>query len=204
MLYLASITIGYFLGSFNFGIILSKIIHKQDIRKMGSGNAGATNALRNFGPAFAILVFFFDMLKGVAAVLITKLFYGGNDTLYLLAGLFAVIGHLYPIYYKFKGGKGVATTSGVVIIVEPVVASILFGILFLISFASRYISLASVCAITLYPILVYFIYDNSIEKTIFAAIIALLVIFKHRSNIRRLIKGEENKISLKSKGKNKK
>jgi glycerol-3-phosphate acyltransferase PlsY len=197
VLYFLSAATGYILGSINFGIILTKLMYKKDIRNMGSGNAGATNALRNFGVFFAILVFFCDMLKGLAAVYLTRLFANGDRTLFLLAGVFAVIGHLYPIFFKFKGGKGVATTSGVMIASAPVLAPYLFGLFIVISIATRYISLASICSVILYPILVYFICGRSIEQTVFAAILAVLVVFMHITNIKRLLKGTERKVSLK-------
>ncbi len=199
MLFFLSAATGYILGSLNFGIILTKLFYKKDIRNMGSGNAGATNALRNFGIYFAILVFFFDMLKGLAAVYLSKMFAKGDQTLFLLAGVFAVIGHLYPVFFRFRGGKGVATTSGVMIAAEPILAPYLFGMFILISLVTRYVSLASICSVILYPILVYFFCGRSIEQTVFAAILAVLVIFVHRQNIVRLVKGTERKVSLKKK-----
>ncbi|MBQ8140843.1 MAG: glycerol-3-phosphate 1-O-acyltransferase PlsY [Clostridia bacterium] len=189
----------YLLGSMNFAIIISKKRYKADIRSFGSGNAGATNMMRTFGKAAAGLTFLGDALKAFVSGMIGYAAMGQYGV--YIAGLFCILGHMFPVYYKFKGGKGVVTAAISILMCNPLVFLILFVIFVLIVLATRYISLASVMCMLLYPVVL-----DRIEKllngatgayVIIALINAVLVIFMHRENIKRLIQGKENKFSFK-------
>ncbi len=189
--------IGYLIGSISFSYIIVKKIKKVDIRQLGSGNAGATNTLRvlGIGPALAVLAL--DILKGVISVLIgMKLAIDDSGIVPALSGLFAIIGHNWPLYYGFRGGKGVATTIGVLatLVFFPALIAGIFAVLAI--FIWRYVSLGSIIFTTLTPAFVLlFEYPNLYFYL--AIIIALLSIWRHRSNIERLFKGTENKIGKK-------
>ena len=189
--------IGYLIGSISFSYIIVKKIKKVDIRQLGSGNAGATNTLRvlGIGPALAVLAL--DILKGVISVLIgMKLAIDDSGIVPALSGLFAIIGHNWPLYYGFRGGKGVATTIGVLatLVFFPALIAGICAVLAI--FIWRYVSLGSIIFTTLTPAFVLlFEYPNLYFYL--AIIIALLSIWRHRSNIERLFKGTENKIGKK-------
>lgn len=192
----------YLIGGINFGIIISKFLFKEDVRKSGSGNAGATNMLRKFGKLPAALVFVGDMAKGALVVLLARWVTKDDESLYyavLAAGFLTVIGHIFPLYFKFKGGKGVATTLGVILAVEPLAAVILLCLFLIIAAATRFISLGSLISAALLPVVLaafsYFRGGSVLERTIFGAALAVLIIFMHRQNLKRLIKGTESKIS---------
>ena len=193
------IAIPYFLGSINFAIILSKTIYKVDIRELGSGNAGATNMMRNFGKKTALMTFGGDALKAFVSGALGYLFLGQYGA--HIAGLFCVLGHMFPIYYRFKGGKGVVTTAVSMLMCNPLVFLILLLIFAIIVGFTKYISLASVMCALLYPVIL-----DRVEKffngytnayVIFPVIIAALVIFMHRENIKRLMNGTESKFTFK-------
>lgn len=193
--------IAYLLGSVNFAIIFSKKFAGFDVREKGSKNAGTTNVLRTVGKKAAILTLICDILKGVVAVLIAIL--ASNiweecdvEILKYLAGLFAIIGHTFPIYYGFKGGKGVATSLGVLLIVNPQIGLICLIFALVIMISTKWVSLGSIMAAILFPILTIVITDNLGAKII-SLLIGLLVIFNHRTNIKRLKEGTENKLSFK-------
>ena len=193
--------VAYLIGSISFAIIFSKKFAGFDVREKGSNNAGTTNVLRTVGKKAAALTLICDILKGVAAVLIAML--AANiweetdaELLKYLAGLMAIIGHTFPVYYGFKGGKGVATSLGVLLVVNPQIGIICLVFALIIMIATRMVSLGSVLAATLFPILTVFMVDSFGAKVI-SILIALLVIFNHRSNIKRLKNGTENKISFK-------
>lgn len=198
---LISMIVPYILGSLNFAIIISKLFYHDDIRKYGSGNAGMTNMLRTYGklPAAATLVC--DMLKGALSVWFGMLIFA--DIGAAIAGLFVVLGHMFPCFYKFKGGKGVATTAMVVLAINPVVFLILLFCFLVIVIGTKYVSLGSVMCMLIYPFLLdRFMPEETKGFYILSAIaVAALVIFMHRSNIKRLREGKESKISLKSKKK---
>ena len=197
------IGVPYLIGSINTSIVLSKAIYHDDIRKYGSGNAGATNALRTYGKRFGALTFIGDFLKAVIATFIGCLLLSG----YLggaVAGLFVMIGHMFPIYYSFKGGKGVACAAGVVLFLEPISFLILITFFVIIVLGTKYVSLGSCMAIALFPVI-----SSMIEKLYVAftgqslgaiplvgVIMAVLVIYMHRANIKRLLNGTESKLSL--------
>lgn len=193
--------IAYLLGSINFAIIFSKKFAGFDVREKGSKNAGTTNVLRTVGKKAAVLTLLCDILKGVAAVIVAML--AANiwdevdvDTLKYLAGFFAIVGHTFPVYYGFKGGKGVATALGVLLVVNPQIGLSCLVFALVIMIATRWVSLGSIMAALLFPILTVIMTDNFGAKLI-SILIGLLVIFNHRTNIKRLKQGTENKLSFK-------
>jgi glycerol-3-phosphate acyltransferase PlsY len=199
--YILVALVAYLIGSINFAIIFSKKFAGFDVREKGSKNAGTTNVLRTVGKGAAALTLICDILKGVVAVLIAMLaanIWKDTDTVVLkyLAGLFAIIGHTFPVYYGFKGGKGVATSLGVLLIVNPQIGIICLSFALIIMIATRWVSLGSILAATLFPILTIFMTDNFGGKVI-SILIGVLVIFNHRTNIKRLKDGTENKLSFK-------
>ncbi len=200
---LLCMVIPYLIGSINPAIIFSRLFYNDDVRSHGSGNAGTTNVLRTYGKKIAILTFVCDFLKAAVSVGIgTLIFYkniGGA-----IAGLFVVIGHLFPLYYKFKGGKGVACSVAVVLLLEPFTFVCLFLIYAIIIIGTKYVSLASCMCIALYPIIVSAfenIYVNVFKHDLgaipgTAVVIAVLVIYMHRENLKRLFNGTESKLSF--------
>ena len=199
--YILVALVAYLIGSINSAIIFSKKFAGFDVREKGSKNAGTTNVLRTVGKGAAALTLICDILKGVVAVLIAMLaanIWKDTDTVVLkyLAGLFAIIGHTFPVYYGFKGGKGVATSLGVLLIVNPQIGIICLSFALIIMIATRWVSLGSILAATLFPILTIFMTDNFGGKVI-SILIGVLVIFNHRTNIKRLKDGTENKLSFK-------
>lgn len=210
--FLAVAVISYLLGSLNFSIIFSKFFAREDIRKSGSGNAGATNMLRTYGKRFAVITMIGDILKVAVAIVITfailgapmkYLFSNPEDYVEIerimiykeLSGFFCVLGHIFPLFFKFKGGKGVAACTGMVIIVDWRIALILFVIFVIIIMVTKWISLGSIVIALLYPVLIYVFYSNWLLAVI-ALLFTLIVIIAHRQNIKRLINGTENKISF--------
>ena len=209
--------ISYLLGSLNFSIILSEVVKKKDIRKSGSGNAGATNMMRTYGIKAAVGTMLGDIFKVAIGILVAfailgvpmkYIFTNPADAAEIqrvmlykeFAGLFCVLGHIFPLYFKFKGGKGVAACTGMVIIVDWRIALILFVIFVSVILISKWISLGSIVIAILYPVLIFVFYKNWILSLV-ALLFTAIVIIAHRENIKRLIKGEENKISLKNKKK---
>lgn len=196
--------IGYLLGSISFGIIISRLMHKDDIRHHGSGNAGMTNALRTYGGQTAVMVFIGDFLKGALAVWLGGLVAAGTPLGGLLAALFVVVGHLFPVFFGFRGGKGIATAAGAILVLNPLVLAILLVPFGLILLLTRYMSLASVTVAALFPFVMaaYQLLWMPTEAeswlpVIFAAIMGGLVIYMHRANIGRLLKGTESKLGQK-------
>ncbi len=189
--------IAYLVGSINLSIILCKKLKGEDIRNMGSGNAGTTNTLRTLGKGYAVLVLLFDILKGTGIVLLANMFNWIPDKLMLvqLVGILVILGHIFPIYYGFKGGKGVATALGVIFAIDWKIGIICFIFGLLIIAITRYVSLASVTAAILYPVVMLVLRGGN--YLIFSVIIAAIILIKHRANIQRLFSGTENKISFK-------
>ena len=188
----------YFIGSLNSAVILSKMFHHDDIRNYGSGNAGATNMARTYGKKWGIITFICDGLKAVVAVIGSMLVMGEGGA--YIAALFAILGHIFPVYYKFKGGKGVAVAAISILCLNPLVFLILVLIFVGIVYASKYISLGSIIAAFFYP-MINNAFDNGhgFISTVVTGLIAVIVIVMHRSNIRRLRDGNENKIGQKAK-----
>jgi glycerol-3-phosphate acyltransferase PlsY len=171
----------YLLGSFNFGIIISKLLTGSDLRNFGSGNAGFTNAYRVMGPKKAILVMTGDVLKGILAILLGR-WLGGDDGK-LIAFIFVIVGHVFPLYFGFRGGKGVLTTISVLLMFDWRVFLILMAV-FLITFAlSRYISLSSMLAAATLPFAMLLFYSDRWYFVAVGALIGGAIIFFHRSNI---------------------
>ena len=194
---IAVILIGYGVGNFATSYILGKVFKKTDIRKHGSGNAGATNALRVFGIKLAAATFLFDALKGVLAVIIGRMILG--DIGGYIGGVFVVVGHNWPIVLRFKGGKGVASTIGVALTINYKIALICIVIGIIIVIMTKYVSLGSITAMTLLPILsLILIRPFDINFIIFTIILSLMAVFRHRSNIKRLISGNESKLGQKA------
>ncbi len=185
---------GYFFGSLNFAIIYSKL-RGDDIRNHGSGNAGATNVLRTYGKGPAAVVFLLDILKGVIAVIVARLFLSGT-IFECSAALGAVLGHNFPVYYNFKGGKGVATSLAVLIALHLPTALVALGIFIVVVLISKYVSLSSISA-SVGAIISSFVFFKIDAFSIFCTIIGLLCIYRHKSNIARLIAGTENKLGQK-------
>lgn len=201
-MYVLVALIGYALGSLNFGLIISKLVYHDDIRKYGSGNAGTTNMLRTFGKGAAIATILGDALKVVVAILISYLLVGSFMGGGYIAGLCAIIGHVYPIYYGFKGGKGVVTAAITILMLDPGVFLVVFTVFVVVVAIWRYISLGSIISAAAYPMITYAANTaNPGPKVLFAFLIAVFVIFLHRGNIQRLIDGKENKLSFKKSGK---
>ena len=208
----------YLLGSINSSIIISKIIYRDDIRKHGSGNAGMTNMLRTYGKGAAGLTLIGDMLKTALAILLAAIFFGFNyvgglsigDGFCYVAGLFAVIGHIFPVYYGFKGGKGVLATATMALILTPIPFLILLLLFVIIVWISKYVSLGSVTVAILYPIALHGYFTlrfPEAEKTLpglvaFSAIaLAIIIVWCHRGNLQRISNRTERKISFKKKPK---
>ena len=219
--------VGYLIGSVNLSIILSKLMGKGDIREQGSGNAGTTNTLRVLGKGPAALVLIFDICKAVIAILLAKGIFaisgvemystwtGGTGEValpalsfnltyelgILLAALGAILGHNYPIYYGFKGGKGIATSLGALLMIEWQIGLVCLVFALVLMIASRMVSLGSICAALLYPILVWIMgsaFGTSAEARmiyiVFAILVAALALYRHRANVTRLLNGTENKL----------
>ena len=205
--YLTVILVAYLLGSISFSVIISKKMAGFDVREKGSGNAGSTNVLRSVGKKAAALTLLCDPLKGVIAVLfayIVGLIIGDNidkALLIQLAGFFVVLGHTFPIFFGFRGGKGIATALGVLLITNWNIGLVCLAFALVVMVITRMVSLGSISAAILFPILVIFVGHNAYIADggyfIFSLILAALVIFNHRTNIKRLIEGKENKLSFK-------
>ena len=189
----------YLLGSNPFGLILAKIYSGSDVRKAGSGNIGATNVARVVGPAAGILTLILDTAKGAAAVLVVARLSNESATWMMIAGFAALVGHCFPVWLNFKGGKGVATAAGVFFVLCPLALAGAVFVWALVVICWRYVSLASLSAAAVIPLFVYLLWAprHAPPLTITFGTLAasLLVIYKHRSNIQRLIKGVEPKFT---------
>lgn len=192
---LAALVLGYLFGSIPFGIILTRLSGGPDLRTIGSGNIGATNVLRTGNKKLAALTLLGDMLKGTAAVLLAGWLLGGKSAA-LAAGLGAFIGHLFPVWLRFKGGKGVATFLGILIGLKWSIALIFAAVWLSIAYLSKYSSLSALIASLLTPLLLWF-WVRDAETAGLMAILALLLWFMHRENIARLLSGREGKIGQK-------
>ena len=193
---LLCLVLGYLIGSLNFAIIYSKL-KKDDIRNHGSGNAGATNVLRTYGKLPAAIVFLLDISKGVIAILLVRSVLDGM--IYdCAAALGAVLGHNFPVYYKFAGGKGVSTSLAVLLTLHYPTALVAMATFIVVVLISKYVSLSSILA-SVAAMIFAFICFKVDTFSVFCLIIGALCIFRHRSNIKRLISGTENKLGQKRK-----
>ena len=182
----------YLLGSIPFGYILLRIFRGQDVRQTGSGNIGATNVARS-SPALGVLTLFLDALKGAIAVAVARALFPDQMMLAAIAALFAILGHIFPVWLRFRGGKGVATGLGAFVMLAPKIVLIALGIFVVMVFAFRYVSLASIVTVALFPLLAWLLkaYGNTPMVLVFMAAASALIIAKHRGNIRRLFAGTE-------------
>ena len=200
--------ISYLLGSLNFGVLLSRKFENEDVRSKGSGNAGTTNMLRNYGKGMAVLTIVGDMAKVMVAILIAKLIisegelsaysiFADNTNIIIksFAGLFAVLGHIFPCYFNFKGGKGVATSGGMVFMIDW---RILLTMFILVVLITKYVSLGSLVMAFFYPVFIFIFYKSAL-LTVIALVFAIIVFIAHRENIKKLINKTESKISSKKK-----
>lgn len=202
MTYIIVALLAYCIGSISFSVIISKKVAGFDVREKGSGNAGSTNVLRTVGKKAAALTLLCDALKGVIAVLIAfiagKLVAGTDAALLVqIAGAFAVLGHTFPIFFGFKGGKGVATSLGVLFMINWQMALICLVFAIVLVVITRMVSVGSITAAILFPVLTLFLHDNFLvpgNYVLFGIIIAVFIAYNHRSNIQRIMTGTENKI----------
>ncbi len=190
---------GYFIGAINTAVIISRVKYRDDIRNHGSGNAGMTNMLRTYGKGAAAVTLIGDLGKGIVSCLIGTLLLGESGA--YLAGLFCMIGHVWPIYFKFKGGKGVLVLAATVLYCNPLAFLLLMALFILIVSCTKYISLGSIIAAMLYPLVLFRLAEPNIIVTMCSMTSALLVFFMHMPNIQRLRDGKENKLSLGKNGK---
>lgn len=202
------IIIAYLIGSFPTGYLFVKLIKGQDIRQKGSGNTGATNTMRVLGVKLALLVLAIDILKGVAAIKIGAIlfkFYHVNDLVFYSSfiGLAVILGHIFSVFLRFKGGKGVATAAGVFIVLTPLPSAIAFVTFILVTILTKYVSLGSIFAVIM--LILSELYLNiigqftDISNLFLIFIIGSFVIYKHKDNIKRLSEGRENQLSFKRK-----
>jgi len=224
--FILSAIIAYLLGSISFAVIFSRLFARDDVRNHGSGNAGATNVFRSIGIGAGICTFVCDLAKGAAAILVSRMLlaWAGITAdvqeyiplIYIaesVAGLFAVLGHLYPVFFGFRGGKGILTLGGIILMLSPVRFLALLGV-FLISFAlTRTVSVGSIMDGITYPIITFIhcwffqraqqpeIYTTRyvLIQVILAALFGLIVVFRHSSNIKRILDGTESKMVFKTK-----
>lgn len=205
--YIMVTLIAYLIGSISFSVIISKKMAGFDVRTKGSGNAGTTNVLRSVGKKAAIITLICDVLKGVVAILIAVIVGKimkdkiNQSLLVQLAGIAVIIGHTFPIFFGFKGGKGIATSLGVLLITNWNIGLVCLVFALILMIASRMVSLGSIVAAVLFPILVIFMPSDAYivegNYTIYAIILAVLVIYNHRANVKRLLSGTENKLDFK-------
>lgn len=203
--YILDAIIAYLLGSISFSVIFSKKMAGIDVREEGSKNAGTTNVLRTVGKKAAAFTLICDILKGVIAVLIGYAISFITEELNAallvqIAGIFAIIGHTFPVFFKFKGGKGIATSLGILLLVNYQIGLICLVFWLIIVIFTRMVSLGSIMAAILFPVLTIFITQNYLVEgnyILFGIIVAVLVVFNHRSNVKRILEGNENKLSFK-------
>ncbi|MCS1350968.1 glycerol-3-phosphate 1-O-acyltransferase PlsY [Mechercharimyces sp. CAU 1602] len=195
---LVALFLAYTLGSISFSYWILRLVRGIDIREHGSGNAGATNTLRVGGKTLAIIVFILDVVKGMAAVWIGILLSDGNEIVPLLCGLFVVAGHNWPILMKFRGGKGVATTIGVITVLY-LQAGLLAGLVAIVFiYLTKYVSLGSLVFVTALPLFIWLLQYEPLHYSLtFSLMIMLFAYIQHRANIGRMIRGEENRLGSK-------
>ena len=211
IVYIIMAIISYLIGSVNFSVILSKKMAGFDVREKGSGNAGTTNMLRSVGKKAAALTLICDILKGVVSISLAMIL--GNivpnmnkELLIQIAGVAVILGHTFPIFFQFKGGKGVATSLGVLLMSNWQIGLICLVFALVLMILTRMVSLGSCAAAVLFPVLTLFINDNYTVLTegkngnayfIYSLILAVIVLYNHRSNIKRILNGTENRLSFK-------
>ena len=207
IVYIIMAIIAYLIGSVNFSIIFSKRFAGFDVREKGSGNAGTTNMLRSVGKGAAAITLLCDILKGIVAILIAialeSIFNSEDKSLLVqIAGIAVVLGHTFPIFFGFKGGKGVATSLGILLMSNWQIGLICLIFALVLIILTRMVSVGSCAAAVLYPVLTLFINEHYIVSEgsgylIYSIILAVIVLFNHRTNIKRIMNGTENRISFK-------
>lgn len=223
---LLTMVISYLLGSCNSSILVVRFLKHEDIREHGSKNAGLTNTLRCYGKLPALLTLIGDLAKGIVAVLLSILMFKliiGNDfvvnmpewypsvldekSIGYISGFFAILGHIFPIYYGFKGGKGILVASSILIVIDPLTFAIIIPFFAIVLFITRYVSVSSISSAIFYPVLTFILHyfveklplSNCIMHVILVAFTSALLIYMHRANIKRLKEGTENKFSFNQK-----
>ena len=204
MIYILIILTCYMIGSFPSAVWIGKIFHNIDIRKYGSHNAGATNTFRVLGNKWGWIVLFLDVAKGYLAasfpLLLESMYTGYKDEvliLQLLASISVIIGHVFPILANFRGGKGVASSLGIILAINLETAIICLCIFLIVFLIWRYVSLGAIIASLFFPVVSFFVMKEDARLMIvFSVLLALIVVFSHRKNINRLLHGEENKMNL--------
>ena len=204
MIFLILIIVSYIIGSFPTAVWVGKIFHNIDIREHGSRNAGATNTFRVLGNIWGWIVLFVDIGKGYLAAslpfFLSSLYYGFKDEvliLQLIASLCAVVGHVFPVFANFRGGKGVATTLGIILAINLDTALISLAIFLIVFLMTQYVSLGAIIASILFPFISFFaMHEDARIMIIFSILVSLIVLFSHRKNINRLLRGEENKMNF--------
>ena len=204
MIFFILIFVSYIIGSFPTAVWLGKIFHNIDIREHGSHNAGATNTFRVLGNKWGWIVLFVDIGKGYLAaslpLFLSSLYYGFKDEvliLQLIASLCAVVGHVFPLFANFRGGKGVATTLGIILAINLDTALISLAIFLIVFLMTKYVSLGAIIASILFPFISFFaMHEDARIMIIFSILVSLIVLFSHRKNINRLLRGEENKMNF--------
>lgn len=190
--------LAYLIGSFSSAYILGRVLENKDIRAYGSGNAGATNAVRVFGKKIGAMAFILDVLKGIFAVYVGYKIFGYDGK--LIAGFFVVIGHNWPLFFKFKGGKGIATSFGVLLSIHWPTAVLTLMIFIIVAITTKYISLSSILSAFAAPIVILIVKRPFDSKFfLMTLLLAILAILRHRSNIKRLLEGKEYRIGEKVK-----
>lgn len=196
MNYVLSILMGYLFGCFQTSYILAKLTKNIDIREHGSGNAGTTNAVRVMGWKFGVMTFLGDIFKAVIAVVIARALFD-SELAGIIAGAGVVFGHNWPFVLKFKGGKGVASTLGVLLAYDIRIGLIAFAISATVVYITRYVSLGSLLLITLMPIGILIFHEGSYQELAVALLLSVVALYRHKENIKKLLKGKENKIGSK-------
>lgn len=190
-----AVVIGYALGNISTGLLISKLANGIDIRKAGSGNAGATNVLRTLGWMPSLMTFLGDAVKGLLAALIGLWLAGQTGA--MLGGLAAIVGHNWPAAFGFKGGKGISTSFGVILVVQPVCALVLLAVMIVAVYLTHTVSIGSIAAAVAYIVLNLFMtLTSNLPMFIFAVVVSLLALFQHRANMSRLIKHRENSLDF--------
>ncbi len=199
--YVLAAVIGYFIGNFSPSYLLGKFSKDIDIRNYGSGNAGTTNAMRVLGTKTGLIVFLCDVIKGAVATWLGMQLTSGSPLGGAVSGCMAVIGHNWPCLLRFRGGKGIACSFGLILVLFPKIGLLLFLIVVALVLATRYVSLGSISAAILFPVLLA-IFREPPEMILVGVLLALLALFRHKENIKRLLNGQENKFSFSKSGKN--
>ena len=210
-----TVVFSYLFGSLNSAIIVCKLWKHKDIREYGSKNAGLTNVLRVFGKGPALATLIFDLVKGVAAVLICRIvvtdvmdvtFFGDSKFIGYLAGFIVMIGHIFPVFYGFHGGKGVLLAATTLLTIDPLTCALSVGVFILLVVITKYVSVGSIAAAISYPIFTFIVQsfiikypEGVIPNTIVAALIGAVIVYMHKPNIQRLMNGTENKFGSKKK-----